>query len=70
MRSCTGEKDCGCQGCETERELRTQIAQLRTALQGELREDGCIRNCPRTRSSDAPHNLRCTMVNAALRDSA
>ena len=50
-------------------EQTQQIAQLRTALFGELMPDGHVRGCPQRENSDAPHNLRCTVVRVALRDS-
>ena len=35
------------------------------ALEGERMRDGCVRGCPRRKSSDSAHNLRCTRVASA-----
>ncbi len=38
------------------------------ALVGVLTNDGCVLGCPKKRSSDSAHNLRCTQVWSAIRN--
>ena len=42
------------------------INQMYIALNECLTADGCVLGCPRKKSSDNAHNMRCVMVRAAI----